>query len=75
MQLLDKFAKTDPFMQQLKKVSLDVPGKVRGAYYFQKWPAAHKAFSDIVTRAVTGKREDIGKVLADGAASLSAAAK
>ena len=75
MQLWDKIAKTDPFMQQLKKVSLDVPNKVHGAYYFEKWPAAHKAFSDVVTRAVTGKREDIAKVLAEGAASVSAAAK
>jgi hypothetical protein len=48
---------------------------VHGAYYFEKWPAAHKAFSDVVTRAVTGKREDIAKVLSEGAASVSAAAK
>jgi ABC-type glycerol-3-phosphate transport system substrate-binding protein len=75
MALWDTIAKTDPFMQQLKKVSLDVPGKVHAAYYFEKWPAAHKAFSDAVTKAVTGKREDIPKALAEGAALVSAAAK
>ena len=73
--LWDKIAKTDPFMQQLKKVSLDVPGKVHAAYYFDKWPAAHKAYSDAVTKAVTGKREDIKKALVEGAAAQSAAAK
>ena len=43
------------------------PDKVRGAYYFPQWPAVHKAFNDAVTKAVTGKREDIAKVLADNA--------
>jgi ABC-type glycerol-3-phosphate transport system substrate-binding protein len=70
-----KIAKDDPFMQQLKKVSLDVPVKVRGAYYFEKWPAVHKAFSDAVIKAVTGKREDIGNSLAESAPSVTAAAK
>jgi hypothetical protein len=75
MALWDKIGATDPFMQQLKKVSLDVPGKIHAAYYFEKWPAAHKAFSDAVTKAVTGKREDIPKALAEGAALMSAAAR
>ena len=52
-------------MKLLKKVVLDSPDKVRGAYYFPQWPAVHKAFNDAVTKAVTGKREDIAKVLAD----------
>ena len=51
------------------------PDKVRGAYYFPQWPAVHKAFNDAVTKAVTGKREDIAKVLADNAASVSKAAQ
>ena len=38
---------------------------MRGAYYFPQWPAVHKAFNDAVTKAVTGKREDIAKVLAE----------
>ncbi len=73
--LWDKIAASDTFMQQLKKVSLDVPGKVRGAYYFEKWPGVHKAFSDAVIKAVTGKREDIPKALADGAPLVSNAAR
>jgi ABC-type glycerol-3-phosphate transport system substrate-binding protein len=75
MQLWDKIAKTDPVMQTLKRVALDVPGKFHSAYYFEKWPAVHKAFSDVVIKAVTGKREDIAKVLAEGAPLVTAAAK
>jgi ABC-type glycerol-3-phosphate transport system substrate-binding protein len=74
-ELWDKIAQSDPFMRQLKKVSLDVPGKVRGAYYFEKWPAVHKAFSDAAIKAVTGKREDIAKALAEGAPLVSGAAQ
>jgi ABC-type glycerol-3-phosphate transport system substrate-binding protein len=73
--LWDKIAASDTFMQQLKKVALDVPGKVRGAYYFEKWPGVHKALSDAVIKAVTGKREDISKALADGAPLVSNAAR
>jgi ABC-type glycerol-3-phosphate transport system substrate-binding protein len=75
MELWDKIARDDPFMRQLKKVSLDIPGKAHAAYYFAKWPAVHKAFSDAVIKAVTGRREDIPKALAEGAPLVSAAAK
>ena len=51
------------------------PDKVRGAYYFPQWPAVHKAFNDAVTKAVTGKREDIAKSLADSAPLVSNAAR
>src|SRR4029077_1300666 len=74
-ELWDKIAQDDPFMRQVKKVSLDVPGKVRGAYYFAKWPAVHKAFSDAANKAVTGKREDIPVALAEGAPLVSNAVK
>ena len=73
--LWDKIAKDDPFMRQIKKVSLDVPGKAHSAYYFEKWPAVHKAFSDAATKAVTGKREDIPQALAEGAIAVTNAAK
>src|ERR1700730_12048547 len=73
--LWDKIAQTDPTMQAIKKTTLDVEGKVRGAYYFEKWPAVHKAFSDVVIRAVTGKRENIATVLSEGAPSVTAAAQ
>jgi len=52
-----------------------LPGKVRSAYYFEKWPAVHKAFSDAAIKAVTGKREDIPKTLAEAAPLVSNAAK
>ena len=74
-ELWAKIAKDDAFMRQLQKVSLDVKRKAHAAYYFEKWPGVHKAFSDAVIKAVTGKREDIPKALAEGAPLVSAAAK
>ena len=74
-ELWDKIAQKDSFMRQVKKYSLDVPTKVHGAYYFEKWPAVHKAFSDAVIKSITGKREDIGKALAEGAPLVHEAAK
>jgi ABC-type glycerol-3-phosphate transport system substrate-binding protein len=70
-----KIAEQDPFMKLLKEAVLDSPDKVRGAYYFPQWPAVHKAFNDAVTKAVTGKREDIAKVLAENAPLVSKAAQ
>jgi ABC-type glycerol-3-phosphate transport system substrate-binding protein len=70
-----EIAAEDSFMKLLKESVLDSPDKVRGAYYFPQWPAVHKAFNDTVTKAVTGKREDIAKVLADGAPLVSKAAQ
>ncbi|HJU30939.1 MAG TPA: extracellular solute-binding protein [Hyphomicrobiaceae bacterium] len=70
-----KIAAQDPFMKLLKESVLDSPYKVRGAYYFPQWPAVHKAFNDTVTKAITGKREDIAKVLAEGAPLVSKAAQ
>jgi len=74
-QFWPKIAEADPFMRLLKEAVLDSPDKVRGAYYFPQWPAVHKAFNDTVTKAVTGKREDIAKVLAEGAPIVSKAAQ
>src|SRR6267378_4301722 len=61
--------------KMLEAMVLDSPDKVRGAYYFPQWPAVHKAFNDTVSKAVTGKREDIAKVLAEGAPLVSKAAQ
>jgi len=74
-ELWDKIAKDDVFMQQLKKFNLGVTNKVRSAYYFEKWPGVHKAFSDAAIKAVTGSREDIPKALAAGAPLVTNAAK
>ncbi len=70
-----KIEQQDPFMKLIKAAALDSPNKVRGAYYFAQWPAVHKAFNDTVTKAVTGKREDIAKVLAEGAPLITKAAQ
>ena len=59
MALWEKIAEKDPTMRLIKRATLDVQGKVRGAYYFEKWPAVHKAVSDAVTKAATGPRENI----------------
>ena len=64
--LWTEIAKDDPFMRRLKEVSLDVEPPTHAAYYFPKWPAVHKAFSDAVIGAVTGKRDDIAAALAAG---------
>ena len=64
----------DPFWRKIKELYLDVKPTVRGAYYFANWPGTHKAFSDVVTKAVIGKREDIPKVLKDGMQSVHDAA-
>ncbi|MBI3515678.1 MAG: extracellular solute-binding protein [Proteobacteria bacterium] len=70
-----KIAAQDPFFGVVKAAALDSPFKVRGAYYFAQWPAVHKAFNNTVTKAITGKREDIAKVLAEGAPLVSKAAQ
>jgi hypothetical protein len=62
----DDIAKQDPFMKRLKEVSLDITPPTHAAYYFPKWPAVHKAFSNAVIKAVIGSREDIAKNLAEG---------
>jgi ABC-type glycerol-3-phosphate transport system substrate-binding protein len=70
----DDIAKQDPFMKRLKEVSLDITPPTHAAYYFPKWPAVHKAFSNAVIKAVTGSREDIAKNLAGGMDSVHKAA-
>ena len=74
MLLWDDIAKSDAFMQQLKKVGLSITPYTHAAYYFPKWPAVHKAFSDTVIKAVTGKREDIAATLKGGMDAVHKAA-
>jgi hypothetical protein len=62
-------------MVQLKKYTLDVTRKAHAAYYFEKWPAVHKAFSDSAIKALTGDRKDIPKALEEGAVAVHNAAK
>jgi len=68
-------AKDDPLFVQLKAALLDAPYGIVPAYYFKQWPEVHATFSDTATKALSGKREDIPKVLAEGAEKLTAIMK
>jgi ABC-type glycerol-3-phosphate transport system substrate-binding protein len=65
-------AKGDPLFVQLKSILIDAPYHIVPAYYFKQWPEVHATFSDVASKALIGKREDIPKALADGAQKLSA---
>jgi ABC-type glycerol-3-phosphate transport system substrate-binding protein len=67
-------AENDPRLLAIKTHVLDLPDVAAGAYYMPSWPRLHKAFSDAVIAAVTGKREDIPAVLAEGAKRVHQAA-
>ncbi len=64
-------AREDPLFQQIKAALMDVQFGIVPAYYFKQWPEVHATFSDIATKALSGKREDIGKVLSEGAQKLT----
>ena len=64
----------DPFWRKIRELNLDLKPSVHTAYYFPNWPGMHKAFSDVVTKAVIGKREDIPNVLKHGMQSVHDAA-
>ena len=66
-----RLAKEDPLFLQVKTVLIDAPYHITPAYYFKQWPEVHATFSDYATKALTGKREDIGKTLAEGGQKLS----
>lgn len=69
-----KIAAQDPVFKQLKAAVFDQKPVTHSAYYFAQWPAVHKAYSDVVIKAISGKREDIQKTLEEGAPSLTRAA-
>lgn len=68
-----KLEKDDPKWRALKAALID-QDHVHSAYYFETWPAVHKAYSDVVIKALSGARADIPKVLQEGAATVHAAA-
>ncbi|MCK6449799.1 MAG: extracellular solute-binding protein [Alphaproteobacteria bacterium] len=70
----DKIAAQDPVFKQLKHAVFDQKPITHSAYYFAQWPAVHKAYSDASVKALSGKREDIGKVLEEGAPLVTRAA-
>ena len=74
VKLWDKIANQDPDFRSLLNAVFNQKPVAHSAYYFAEWPAVHKAYSDTVIRALSGKREDIQKVLEEGAPSLTRAA-
>jgi len=72
--VLDKIAAEDPVFKELKNAVFDQKPVTHSAYYFAEWPAVHKAYSDVVIKALIGKREDIKKTLEEGAPLLTKAA-
>lgn len=69
-----KIAAQDPVFNQLMNAVFNQKPLTHAAYYFESWPAVHKAYSDVVIKALSGKREDIQKVLEEGAPLLTKAA-
>jgi ABC-type glycerol-3-phosphate transport system substrate-binding protein len=61
-----ELAKTDPVFAEEKRAVFDHVNKFHAAYYTPKWPAIHKAYSDVVIGALRGRREDIPKALEAG---------
>jgi maltose-binding protein MalE len=67
----DVLAREDALFQQVKAAVLDVPHAVIPVYYFKQWPRINATLSDIVSKALTGRREDIPAVLDEGARKLT----
>lgn len=66
--------KDDPIFAEEKRAVFDNVAGFHAAYYTAKWPAIHKAYSDVVVGALRGKREDIPKALEAGMAPVHDAA-
>ena len=65
VKLWPKLASDDKDFASLKHAVFDQTPITHSAYYFAEWPAVHKAYSDMAIAALSGKREDIPKVLAE----------
>src|SRR5262245_17925795 len=63
IKLWPKLAADDKDFAALKHAVFDQKPITHSAYYFAEWPAVHKAYSDAVIEAMSGKREDIANVL------------
>ena len=69
-----KLRKDDKDFDMLMHAVFDQKPLTHSAYYFPEWPAVHKAYSDAVIAAVSGKREDIPKVLKENVEKVRRAA-
>ena len=65
IKLWPKLAAEDKDFKSLLHAVFEQKPITHSAYYFAEWPAVHKAYSDMVIATMSGKREDIPKVLAD----------
>ena len=74
IKLWPKLAAEDKDFAALKHAVFDQTPITHSAYYFAEWPAVHKAYSDMAIAALSGKREDIPKVLAEHADKIHRAA-
>ena len=74
VKLWPKLAADDKDFAALKHAVFDQKPITHSAYYFAEWPAVHKAYSDAVIAAMSGKREDIAKVLQDNVEKVRRAA-
>jgi ABC-type glycerol-3-phosphate transport system substrate-binding protein len=74
VKLWPKLAAEDKDFAALKHAVFDQTPITHSAYYFAEWPAVHKAYSDMAIAALSGKREDIPKVLAEHADKIRRAA-
>ena len=68
----EAIAASDPLFKELKAAVIDVPHSVVPGYYVKQWPKINATISDVVTKALSGKREDIGKVLDEGDKKITA---
>jgi multiple sugar transport system substrate-binding protein len=64
----DRLAARNDVFRMIKRSVFDLPPEniVHGTWYYEQWPAVHKAFAETLIKAVIGSREDIGRVLAEG---------
>jgi ABC-type glycerol-3-phosphate transport system substrate-binding protein len=74
VKLWPKLASDDKDFASLKHAVFDQTPITHSAYYFAEWPAVHKAYSDMAIAALSGKREDIPKVLAEHVEKIRRAA-
>ena len=74
IKLWPKLAAEDKDFAALKHAVFDQTPITHSAYYFAEWPAVHKAYSDMAIAALSGKREDIPKVLAEHVDNIQRAA-
>ncbi len=66
-----KLSKEDPLFKDLRAAVVDVEYAVTPCYFFKQWPRVNATLSDVVTKALVGKREDIGKVLEEGGGKIT----